>query len=91
MTDAPTRGPNVYEAFTEELDHMVVAAGDSAVKVVGDLTRAVKRAQMVVDGELPRIRERLGLPAGGDYCKHVWEPFMGLAKCTLCGQLGGQK
>jgi len=83
-----SRGPNVYEAFTEELDHMVIAAGDSAVKVVGDLTRAVKRAQMVVDGDLPRIRERLSLSAGTDYCEHVWEPFAGITKCALCGQLG---
>jgi hypothetical protein len=84
-----SRFPNVYEAFTEEVDHMVIAAGDSAVKVVGDLTRAVKRAQMVVDGELPRVRDRLGLPAGADYCEHKWEPFQCLAKCAACGQLGG--
>lgn len=82
-----TRAPNVYEAFNEEVEHMVIAAGDSAVKVVGALTRAVKRAQMVVDGELPRIRERLGLPPGADYCEHEYEPFLDLSKCKHCGQL----
>lgn len=51
--------PNVYQRFIEEVDAIIVAGGDPAVKVVGDLTRAVKRAQMVVDGELPTVAERL--------------------------------
>ncbi|HSX22674.1 MAG TPA: hypothetical protein VLE97_07890 [Gaiellaceae bacterium] len=50
---------NVYERFIEEVDALVVAANDPAAKVVGDLTRAVKRAQMVVDGELEPVAQRV--------------------------------
>lgn len=50
--------PNVYQRFCEEVDALVIGADDSAVSVVGELTRAVKRAQMVVDGELPPVAER---------------------------------
>jgi hypothetical protein len=53
--------PDVYARFCEEVDALVIAASDPAVKVVGDLTRAVKRAQMVVDGDLRPVRERLGV------------------------------
>lgn len=44
--------PNVYEAFIAEMDALTILADESAVSVVGQLTRAVKRAQMVADGEL---------------------------------------
>ena len=50
---------NVYERFKEEVDAMLIAADDPAVKVVGDLTRAVKRAQMVHDGELEPVAKRV--------------------------------
>ena len=50
---------NVYEAFTKEVDALSIKADFTAVRTVGILTRAVKRAQMVVDGELPPIEERL--------------------------------
>lgn len=50
---------SVYEAFTKEVDALTIKADFSAVRTVGILTRAVKRAQMVVDGELPPIEERL--------------------------------
>ena len=49
---------NVYERFIEEVEAMTISVDDSAIRVVGDLTRAVKRAQMVVDGELPPVSER---------------------------------
>lgn len=49
---------NVYEAFIAEVDALTIRADDRAVAVVGELTRAVKRAQMVVDGELRPIAER---------------------------------
>lgn len=49
---------NVYERFIEEMDAMTIMADMSAVKVVGELTRAVKRAQLVVDGELRPVSER---------------------------------
>lgn len=48
----------VYERFIEESEAMLIKADDSAVHVVGMLTRAVKRAQMVADGELPTVAER---------------------------------
>lgn len=41
-----------YQRFIEELDVLVIMADWSAVKTVGELTRAAKRAQMVCDGEL---------------------------------------
>lgn len=53
---------NVYERFIEEVDALTIGADDSAVHVMGVLTRAVKRAQMVVDGDLKPVGER----AGGD-------------------------
>lgn len=43
---------NVYERFIEEVDALAIHADQSAVSVVAELTRAVKRAQLVVDGEL---------------------------------------
>lgn len=51
--------PNVYELFKDEIDAMVIAAADPAAKVVGDLQRAVKRAQMVHDGELAPVAQRV--------------------------------
>lgn len=36
---------DVYHLFIEEVERLTINASDSAVKVVGDLTRAVKRAQ----------------------------------------------
>jgi hypothetical protein len=54
----PSEYPNVYRRFCEEVDALVIGANDSAVSVVGELTHAVKRAQMVVDGELLPVAER---------------------------------
>lgn len=51
-----TSPKNVYQRFIEELDGMTIMADEGAVAVTGRLTRAVKRAQMVVDGELPAVR-----------------------------------
>lgn len=50
---------NFYEAFTCEVDALNIQANFPAVRVVGILTRAAKRAQMVVDGELAPIDQRL--------------------------------
>lgn len=50
--------PTVYDRFHEEINAMVIPAAWSAVRVVGELTRAVKRAQMVADGELAPVAER---------------------------------
>ena len=47
-----------YERYIEELDAITIMADDSAAAVVGICTRAAKRAQMVVDGELPGLSER---------------------------------
>lgn len=49
---------NVYERFIEEVEALDISAYEQAVSVVGQLTRAVKRAQMVVDGELRTVAER---------------------------------
>lgn len=49
---------NVYERFIEESEAVLIKADDSAVHVVGMLTRAAKRAQMVVDGDLLPVAER---------------------------------
>ena len=50
---------NVYRRFIEELDGMTIAANTPAVIVIDRLTRAVARAQLVVDGELPVLAERV--------------------------------
>lgn len=57
---AKPRKSNVYERFIEELDAMTIHADDPVAAVVGALTRAVKRAQMVVDGDLPPVATRKG-------------------------------
>ena len=49
---------NVYELFNKELDNITIHADDSAVYTVGVLMRAVKRAQMVYDGQLPAVEDR---------------------------------
>jgi hypothetical protein len=49
---------DVYARFIAELDALTIHAGDPAAKVVGDLTRAVKRAQLVHDGDLRPVAER---------------------------------
>jgi hypothetical protein len=54
----PTNTSNVYERFIEEQEAMTIVADESAVAVIGRLIRAVKRAQMVVDGELAPVSER---------------------------------
>lgn len=54
----PRHGKNVYQRFVEEVDALTIQGADPAVKVVGELTRAVKRAQMVVDGELATVAAR---------------------------------
>lgn len=50
--------PDVYERFIEEVEALTIGASDPAAVVVGRLTRAVKRAQMVSDGELAPISAR---------------------------------
>ena len=47
-----------YEAFCEEVDALTIKADDSAVKVVGELTRAAKRAELVIEGAVPRVKDR---------------------------------
>lgn len=49
---------NVYERFIIELDEMTIGTDEPVAAVVGRLIRAVKRAQMVNDGELKSPRER---------------------------------
>lgn len=49
---------NVYERFIEEVDVLTITTDLPVVAVVGALTRAVKRAQMVIDGELVPVDER---------------------------------
>ena len=52
------RSKNVYELFIGEMDALSIGAALSAAEVVGLLTRAVKRAQMVFDGELEPVDNR---------------------------------
>lgn len=47
----PTK-PTFYERFIEEVEAMDLSPLLTAVATMGELTRAAKRAQMVVDGEL---------------------------------------
>lgn len=47
-----------YEAFTSEVDALEIGADFPAVQVVGIMTRAAKRAQMVVDRDLAPIGQR---------------------------------
>jgi hypothetical protein len=49
---------NVYEAFTQEVDALTITADMPAVAVVGIMTRAAKRAQLVMDEELAPIGQR---------------------------------
>lgn len=49
---------SVYECFINELDAMVIKSDDPVAAVVGRLTRAVKRAQLVHDGQLLPLDER---------------------------------
>lgn len=56
---SPEGAPDVYKRFLEEVDALLIAANDPAAKVVGDLTRAAKRAQMVHDGELAPVAQRV--------------------------------
>lgn len=51
-------GENVYRRFIEEMNAMTIQADDPVAEVVGQMIRAVKRAQMVVDGELRPATER---------------------------------
>lgn len=53
-----TRKPNVYERFIEEVGALTIKADMPAAAAVGELIRAVKRAQMVVDGELQPVDDR---------------------------------
>lgn len=50
--------PSVYERFIEEVEALAISAERPAVWVVGELTRACKRAQMVADGELLPVADR---------------------------------
>jgi hypothetical protein len=72
-----TTGPDVYRRFIEELDAMTIHADEQAVAVVGLLTRAVKRAQMVFDGELASAATRK--QRADDY---VGEVMAGLKEAT---------
>lgn len=55
---------NVYQRFCEEVDALTIKVDDGVLAVVGDLTRAVKRAQMVVDGDLRPVAEREPIDRG---------------------------
>lgn len=55
---AGTEQVTFYELFIEELDAITIMAYDNAVHVVGELTRAAKRAQLVWDDDLPRVEDR---------------------------------
>lgn len=50
--------PDVYHRFIQEVEALTIKADWGAVKVVGELTRAVKRAQLVTDGDLAPVNER---------------------------------
>lgn len=56
---------NFYEAFTSEVDALTIGADFPAARVVGIMTRAAKRAQLVIDRELAPIGQR-GNKAGDD-------------------------
>jgi hypothetical protein len=47
-----------YRAFLAEIDAVRLTADMGAAAVLGECTRAAKRAQMVLDGELPKVGER---------------------------------
>lgn len=54
-----------YEAFTQEVDALTIPADSPAAHVVGIMTRAAKRAQMIIDRDLAPIGQR-GNEAGPD-------------------------
>lgn len=45
---AALAGDGFYKAFTAEMEALVIGASDSAVSVVGECTRAAKRAEMML-------------------------------------------
>lgn len=49
---------SVYGHFIDEIDAMVIKSDEPAAAVVGRLTRAVRRAQLVYEGQLksPEVR-----------------------------------
>ena len=49
---------DVYHRFIEEVDALTIKADWTTVHTVGELIRAVKRAQMVYDGELNEVALR---------------------------------
>lgn len=53
-----------YRLFIAEMDALTINVADPVAHVVGVLTRAAKRAQMVHDGELLPISDRLQTPRG---------------------------
>lgn len=55
---------NFYEAFTQEVDALTIKADLPAAAVVGIMTRAAKRAQMIMDRELAPIGQRKGASDG---------------------------
>ncbi|AXC38703.1 hypothetical protein QCN37_gp79 [Arthrobacter phage Tatanka] len=55
---------NFYEAFTQEVDALTIKADLPAAAVVGIMTRAAKRAQMIMDRELAPIGQRKGTSDG---------------------------
>lgn len=50
---------NVYDLFCEEMDSLTIESTMSAVQVVAIMTRAVKRAQLVLDEELAPVAKRV--------------------------------
>ena len=61
MTAYGQRDKSFYERFIEETDAILAKGLDanaSAAHVVGEFTRAAKRAQMVLDGELDPVADR---------------------------------
>ena len=47
-----------YNRFIEEMEALNINSGSSVTNVIGICTRAAKRAQMVVDGDLPPVADR---------------------------------
>ena len=50
--------PSFYDAFIDEISPLQIGVDFPAVRVVGIMTRAAKRAQLVVEGELAPIKQR---------------------------------
>lgn len=75
---------NVYERFCQEVDALVIAANQPAVSVVGELTLAVKRAQMVVDGELRPLDDNVA-QLTCVRCRALMPDPSGVSRGMVCG------